>query len=574
MFGKSEFIGLALEGDYLHVAHIKKRGKAIQVVKLEQHELAEPVGNTSGRQNGRGQQENVREKETAMGNGQDDVFGFSESEGQDSGGKSNNGDKSFEEMEAEVKDSELESLDMVDESTGGEARSNSILLYDVLMDVDQKNVNLGLNIPAGDTIFQIMRDTDYKNVKSADLKEELESKLESIYGQSISPDHYDYDIRDDGSLILASVEDEAPLLKVANETREVYSGKMSISSIYPDEVALTGLLKANYELEESEITALIQFKPYTCRIVFLKGEEILQVMPIINQGTRDTAFLNKIFSKLLFQLDTGKIPRLDQIIIADNSSGWEALDFFRQQYPDTEVQLFKFDDDLFDFGTYKQETLQLYTSAIATAWAAAGMGEETLPELSFIPNYIYERQKIFKLRWHGMLLLILIFLSIPTINYFYKVKASKISSLSSQLDRTSQRIKQLEPIVKETNKISHNLTLLTTKLELLDSLSAGSKAWSTKLALLNKGMKQISHSWFTSFSATNKGSLIKGYTLYRNRIPAIVDLFTDASLLSVNSEKIRGARIYQFSLIVRKFVQDTTAYSPEKPESIKQILNK
>jgi hypothetical protein len=40
----------------------------------------------------------------------------------------------------------------------------------------------------------------------------------------------------------------------------------------------------------------------------------LQVSPVINEGTSDKGFLSTVFSKILFQLDTGEVPGLDKIV--------------------------------------------------------------------------------------------------------------------------------------------------------------------------------------------------------------------------------------------------------------------
>jgi hypothetical protein len=107
----------------------------------------------------------------------------------------------------------------------------------------------------------------------------------------------------------------------------------------------------------------------------------------------------------------------------------------------------------------------------------------------------------------------------------------------------------------------------------LDSLSTGSKAWSAKLDIIDQRMSSIPNSWFVSMSQTEEGAFVEGYTLYRNRIPAIVDIFSEATLLNVNSELNREKEIYKFSMLVQKFTADSSIYSPEKPESIENIFN-
>lgn len=578
MLWNKEFTGLALDGDTVKVAHVQKQGNTFKLLKLDSITLTEKIYKKSKSNQGPGIE---NEENQPLGNQEEepgDIFGFDDQQEEVAIEESDaEEDINFEELEAEANAVDLEepdlmSLDMVDEAEA--PQSNALLLYNLLSDINSKSVHLGLNISSGETIFQIIRDTDFNEVKTKDLVEDLESKLESIYGMPKSPDNYAYKIREDGSLVLASVEDEASLLSIINEAKEFYTGKLRIKAIYPDEIALVKLVRENYKLKSTEISAILQFGKDDCRILFMQGEEIWQVPAMINQGTNSPNFLNTVFSKILFQLDTGKVPGIDQIIIANNTLGEQAVDFFRQNFPDITVQQFQFNQEKFDPGTFDKSAINSFTTAISAAWAAAEVSDDKKStDLLFLPSYVEERQKIFKLQWHGLLLLTLIFLSIPTINYFYQQNAVKIDSLSDELELTTARINQIEPLVQSTNQISQDLALLTSKLALLDSLSEGSKAWSEKLDMLNEGMVSIPNSWFTSMSKTQDGTFIEGYTLYRNRVPAIVDLFAEATLLNVSIEQVREEEIFRFSMIVRQFVQDQSVYSPEKPQSIEQILN-
>jgi hypothetical protein len=578
MFGKNKYIGIALESGYIQMAIVKKSGKTIELLKLDRFELVEDISPSAG------DPEPVMAEETATQKANadkeekrnhlkrkqwDEVFGVHDSNGS---GQDDDSELDFEELEKKAQADRDYSADILDDAVNNkEERSNSVLLYKILIDINSKSVNLGLNIKAGETKFQIKSNTDYSKVKTSDLRSDLENHIESIYGQPKKQEHYTYEVREDGSLVLASVENESPLLGIVNETRDIYGGKVKINSVYPDEAALVGLVKANYQLGESDITALIQFDSDYCQVVFLKGEEILQVMQCINRGTGNANFLNTIFSKLLFQIDSGEVPDINQIIIANNTIEEDAIAFFRQSFPNTTVESFQYNKDKFNPGSYEYESYGVYTPAIAAGWAAAGADRSCFPDLSLLPQYVIERQKIFKLSLPGILLLLLIFLSIPAFNYFYHAKTKKISHLSSGIKVVSNQIDKVQPVVVKAKQTEKNLTLLSNKLSLLEKLSSGSRAWSAKLHIIDRGMQRTPNSWFTTLSAGKNGASIKGYTLYRNRIPAIVNLFGNASLLSVTSQKKRGLMLYQYELKVKEFTRDSTLYSPEKPSSIKHL---
>lgn len=563
MFKENDFIGLALDGDVIRIAHLRKAGGVLYLEKIDNVTLPQAIKSDVAGRTTQNRNLNTEMEEADL---PDDIFGLEEDY------ENTEGDEiDFNELEAEAQTASAEPdiLDMVDESTEGQ--TNAFVLYSIFTRYSDNSIQLGLNIPAGSTIFQVINDTDFRDVKKKSLLEDLENKLESIYGEPPLSDNYNYHIREDGSLLLASVKETAALLRLTDEAGEFYNGKIRVQSVIPDEAALASLVKANYTLDSSKITAIIQFGKQSCRFLFMKGDEIKYVAPLVSQGINDDNVLNKVFSKLLFELDTGKVPGVDQIILANNEIGDEAINFFQQSFPNITVKNIAYNRNLFLVEPAKRETINAFSTAIAAAWGASE--GENFSEHTFLPNYIRERQKTLKLAWHGMALLVLIFFVPIVFNHFYNKNTARLNELNSELRIVNSRIIQIEPIVQRTKEMSQNLSLLMSKLSLIDSLSTGSKEWSAKFSILNIQMDQISGSWFTSMTKTQKGIFIEGYTLYRNRVPAIVDIFAGATLLHVNIDEIRGEEIYQFSILIDAFTADSTLYSPDQPESIRKLLS-
>lgn len=564
MLGNKEYIGLAVQDDLVRVARLRVNGSDVQVIKLDRFSLVEKIKSES--------------QMTDLDDDADQVQAFEEDEDADSifGLEE---DEETEEIDDDLDLSELEeesdedmSLDMVEETET--PQSNELLLYNILSDIDSDKIHLGLNIPAGDTIFQVIRDTDFSEVKQKDLIVDLEDKLESIYGSPKSSDNYSYEIREDGSLLLGSVEHESITLQAVNRAREIYSGKLAIQSVIPDEIALVGLVRANYELDPDEMTGIIQFGKGSCRVVFMKGEEVWLVSPVINEGTAKKSFMNTVFSKILFQLDTGEVPSLDRILLANNSKGSEAVDFFKQNFPDIHVEDLSLKDEFIDDLSVDPSSISSFTTAIGAALAASGTHAEDFPELSFVPKYVEDRQKIFKLQWHGMLILFLIFLTPITFNYFYNQNAQQIDSYSSDLNQMNSQLERLNPIVDEVDNLQQDLSVLKEKLTMLDTLTNGSKEWSEKLDMLNNGIQSVGNTWLTSFSQSGDGTFIQGYTLYRNRVPRIVNIFDEATLLSVNNEMLREKQVYTFSILIQSFSSSDSIYAPSSPEEVKNLIGK
>lgn len=563
---RNEYIGIALDGEFLKIAHLTTEKGKLRLVRVDQVTLAEDIKVTSASKEG---QELEEEPET------ESVFGLEEDAGAGDEAVSDELEESLDLLEEDLFEEGGDQGDMVDlGSKPGEeqAQSNEMLLANLLAAINTSRVDVGLNITAGETIFQIVEEMDFREARRKDIVEDVEARLQAIYGSPKSSDNYAFEIRDNGSLLLASHEDEPSLLRLLNQAEELYSGKIFVQDILPDEAILTGLARENNIFADTEITGILEFGPKFCRMIFLEGSRIMSVAPLIPTGTRSRKFLDTIFSKILFQLDTGELPGLSRLILANNTLGEKAAAYFRENFPDVKVEEFKFDTQKIIIPEQLEGSVSGFTTAIGTAWAASGTYTETFPKLSFLPKYVIDRQKVFKLQWHGVLLLLLILVAPVVFNYFYQTNRARIETLSSDLERTNNAIRQVEPTVQLVNELNTNIASLREKLALLDTLSYGTRTWSAYLKLINDGVREVGSTWFTTFRATQSGLVIHGVSLYRDRIPKIVNIFKKANLQQVRTEEMRERTVYTFTMSVSEVVKDKSSISPPKSDALKKVL--
>lgn len=463
-------------------------------------------------------------------------------------------------------------LDLVDEASG--PNSNEMLFHNILASIDTKKVEIGLNIPSGIAIYQILKDLDFKDVKKKDLQIIIDDRLESLYGTPKAQDFYSYDIREDGALLLTSIDEEPSLIRLVNRTLPLFNGKINVEEILPDEALLIGLVRANYDLDEGKITCLLQFSEQNCRVLFLKGSNLWLVSPIIQEGYRNRRFLNTVFSKILFQLDTGEVPNLDRLIICNNSLGEEATSFFQDRFPDVEVNDFTFKEEFLEPNDYTKEAISPFTAAIGIAWATSGFQKEFLPKISFVPKYVSDRQKILKLDWHGYVLLILILLSFPTLNSLIQKSSTKIVSLENEITTLNTQLNSFAPTVSNYNRISNELSKIQDKLELMNTLAENSITWTTNLNLINSGIDDINSVWLTSFTIGEEPNTLEIQGISRNRssIPLVAKIFADATLLNVSASEIRGEQVFNFSYSISKIVSNTSVYSPDNLKGLEDLV--
>ncbi|SMO35469.1 hypothetical protein [Gracilimonas mengyeensis] len=573
MISGKTYTGLVVDGDALKVAMVKVTGKKLTLVGIDKVRLVENLKEE-------GMPATIDEDGGIFDSVDDpvdssEIFGFeTEEEVEDA-----DDELKLEEVDDDIDDLGFDDLedsdqivdsDMVDETET--PASNELLLYNLFSLIDAKRINLGLSIPAGQTIFQILKDSNFSKTKRKDLEVIVNDRLEALHGVPKAEDYYSYSVADDGTLLLTSIDEEPGILNLVNNTLEIYRGKLFVEDVVPDEVALVGLVRANYELEETTITGVIQFGEKKTRIIFMKGEQLWIVSPIITEGIKDQRFLSTVFSKILFQLDTGEVPNLDRLILCNNSLGEKAVTFFEDRFQDVEITEFEFSDEIFDAEGINKSSLPAFTTAIGAAWAASGFQHNKFPDISFLPDYVQERQKIFKLQWHGILLLLLILLTPIVSNHFYTQNAAEINRLETDISQLNAQIESLEPTVQEYNRISSELEQIQAQLQLLSELSQGTLRWSTNLDLINNGVDDVNMVWLTSMNQSDGGVEINGIATRRSAIADVAEIFDRATLLNVSTSEIREQDVYNFRYQIQDFFDTEDIYTPEAVQGIEDLI--
>ncbi len=553
-----EIIGLALEDDKIRGARFLVHKDYLELLDLDTIQLSQPLTATEEKQ--------VGQAEVATISDTDDIFNINSEESEILDMNDDEGDTDSE-------------FDMTEEGlSGDEEKSNEALLQLMLSNFNKKKVNLSLNVPAGNTIIQFFDDTDYRQLIKEDLKDFISDKVSSIYNKEIPDEQYRSHIQGDGSLVLTSFENRSDLLNLVDRTASIYNGTIRIREIRPDELNLIGLIRSNYNLEEGEYTGVIHIGKESTRMLFLKGTELHSVLPVITVKSSSRKALDTIFSKILFEVDKGEIPNIDRLLITNPAGfGDDARAFFAEQFMDVEVEIFQYHSNKIILSEELEKSppnLNSYTCAIAAAWTASGIDDDAFLPFSFLPKYVRDRQQVFKLQWHGVLLLLLIAAIPILLNTKYQTGQNTISRLETEQRVLQTEILQIKPLAGTVESLFIELDEENSRLVLLEQQSTEALKWSQSLDKLNYGMWPIQNTWLTSMQSVNEGMILDGYTLYRSRIPRIARIFNDASISQVSKGEIREQNVYRFTILVNSITADTTLFNPDTPTVSEEQIRK
>lgn len=546
-----EFVGLAYQDGRIYSARIKKVKGVYELVSVDSMRLSRPLD------------EPVKEGVFGEEAEEQNIFGIDDSEEEKPG----------IDIKSDFEEEEAESFDMTEESETGEEDeeelSNEHILASYFSKLESKKIKVALNITQGRAIFQPLLNVQPGKMKKKDRIDFFDSKLQKIYGDDIALGQYVWRVNEQGNGWLISYDNDQSFIHLIDQSADIFNGKVLIREMMPDELIWTRLVTEHYELPEEQITVLASIQDKSSRLVFLKGSEIFHVIPVINEESKTRNILETIFSKLIFEMDQGTLPAIHKLIIMNSSGhGQETKDFFIDRFGEIEVDYFLPNPKkivLSEKAIENPTLIQPYVTAIGAALAASEEDKKNWADLSFLPEYVKERQRVFKLKWHGMILLLLIALAPMVIDRWQKGYASESERLNNSLELMALRISKLQPVATEVEMLMDDMMILRVQNERLIDLSRNNYLWSETLNNLNNGFQQVPGTWISSLRVTGDMLSIEAHTTNRERIAQAAEVFDDARVLRIREGEVREATVLDFLINVHHYQKDTERFSPKAP---------
>ena len=227
---------------------------------------------------------------------------------------------------------------------------------------------------------------------------------------------------------------------------------------------------------------------------------------------------------------------------------------FREQLPDVDVQYLRTPYlDTSSLSAETQEQIPEFAVAIATAWKVLDDDHPAFYPINLLPESVREGQRIFKLAWHGYLLLALVFVATFFFTYQYGNIQNEVAKKQVTVNQLHDKIAENDRLKDAISGLNDQIGRYNTALAVYDSLVPGSGRWNKALAQLTKGVEDLGAVWITEVIAQPDGSMrLTGYTLYRGRIPRISALFDNSTLARVEVKEIRAKTpsVYNFVISV------------------------
>jgi len=433
------------------------------------------------------------------------------------------------------------------EVTGGE--DNNAILLSLLSPYPTSRYTLGYSIAEPSIYYHPIENAG--QLKGRKLKAHIIQELQGTRETAPAMDAIDYFPTADGGLSAVVREDGLGLYRMLEGIKPFIGNRLPrFTLIDSADLSLIGLVRSNYGLGVDEITVVVYIGVEFSRLIFLRGTEFFHFAPVLGEGYESPNIQNTIYSRLLLEQDSIGIPRLDRIIIAGEGKRIAFDEFLKEQLPEIDIQYLQTPYlDTSGIAEDVQDRISEYAIPIATAWKILQENHPAFYRVNLIPRDVLEEQRVFKLAWHGYLLLALI----PVLAFYFTVRISdqreRIRALEADLAFKQTQAKANDTLRMEIDNLSRQMDAYRTALNVYNSIVPGYDRWSKVIERISREFARINSVWLTDLTAKEDGSMtLHGYTLYESRIPIVGKIFENTVLQSVQTQEIRKRPVYRFEM--------------------------
>jgi len=435
------------------------------------------------------------------------------------------------------------------EVSGGED-NNAVLLGLLSPYTSSKYVfSYGISEPS---IYYQAFESDF-GLKGKKLKTRIIEELQTTRTTAPLPDAVDWFPSADGGLMSVVRENGISLYNLMEGIKPFIGNRLPRFALMESaDAALMGLARANYGFTPEEITVIIYVGVEFTRLIFMKGSDFFHFAPVIGEGFEATNIQNTIYARLLLEQDGLGIPRVNRVLIAGEARRLGFDEFLRGQLPDVDVQYLNTPYlDTTQVPLEIQEQVPEYAIAIGTAWKILQERHPAFYTTNLLPESVREGQRVFKLAWHGLLLLGLLFVA----TFFFTARITdlgeRIKLREGELTRKQSQAKVNDELRATIDGMNAQLNQYDAALSVYNAIVPGYDRWSSVVAKIDSGFQILSSVWITELNAREEGIMaITGFTLYKARIPRVASLFDKTTLKTVEVEEIREKTAYRFKIEV------------------------
>ncbi|MFA6234536.1 MAG: hypothetical protein WC824_10195 [Bacteroidota bacterium] len=353
-------------------------------------------------------------------------------------------------------------------------------------------------------------------------------------------------------LAVARVED-SPMVDICTSPQGSQKRPPRLNIITSNQVALINLVRVHFRAEVDEIMHVIHVDDDVTHFFVMRGHEIEYIAPAIQQGAHDAHLVSTLYNRIELTAEGAGYLNPDKVVLSGKAEEIGLKEEILENNPEVIFHSLRRlrigDSDDKDI----QREMNNYLVPISLAWQTLQPKSEHFYRLDVLPSRIREDQKRFKLAWHGVLLLLLLFIVVTAMTVIGLQKQSEIATVSSALEFNKRQMEEQIVIVKRINELEERSQAIRTATTTLDTLLMNTEVWTETIDTLSKGAASLRDVWVSEVTMDKIGGLaIVGYAFKRSSIPTFSTAIGQTRLREITVQQIGETKVFRFDIHLKQ----------------------
>jgi hypothetical protein len=352
-------------------------------------------------------------------------------------------------------------------------------------------------------------------------------------------------------LAIARAED-SPLIDICSAPQGTERRPTRISTVTSNEVALINMVRVHFRAEKEEIVHVIHVDDDVTHFFVLRGHDIDYIAPAIQQGAHDAHLVSTLYNRIELTAESAGYMNPDKVVLSGKAEEIGLKEEILENNPEVVFHSLKRlrignsdDKDIL-------KDMNNYLIPISLAWQELQPKNQHFYRLDVLPGKIRDGQKRFKLAWHGVLLLLLLFVAVTVLTVLGLRKQAEISSLNSALEFDKQQMEEQQIIVDQIDMLEQRSTAIRTATTTLDTLLLNTELWTETLDTLSVGAAAMRDTWVSEMKLDKDGNItVIGYAVQRTSIPDFTQSIGTTVLREVTVQEIGEHKVFRYEIMLR-----------------------
>ncbi|HPY97121.1 MAG TPA: tetratricopeptide repeat protein [Candidatus Cloacimonadota bacterium] len=338
-----------------------------------------------------------------------------------------------------------------------------------------------------------------------------------------------------------------PILKIKN---------INYFHTEPLESTLINAALTQYKFEKDEYVLLLYLSKENKTALILQNDNYIKSIPLVIQASDPDIIREAIVSKIMLEQDISQLNITQNIIIFGDFISEEDIDFFILSFKSNYIDTFAFNKEYtiqnelpIEFNPeINKDIIPKYVPSIMLAYRAINAKSKRLHLLNLLPQQIIDKQKIFKLSWHGILIMIFVFLTTLWSTYDILQKKIEVKGLQAENQTYDVKINEKKAFQNILFEYSSQVDFFEQNRVSITGIIGKSNQWAHIISKFSSFVNNHSYFWIQEISGGELNLFVRGTSYNKGTIEAFSNILPKGNIRKINLTSIENEPVWTYEI--------------------------